>query len=94
MTLETIRDELAKLAGQGWIEREGCYDSIDGCHPIPATLEESAKLPEGWTWQRWNGDWMADISYLTSATVPDTGSELYDRFLLRLRCEQAEKGKQ
>lgn len=108
MTIEEIRDELAMLSGwyiptqapeQWW---NGGISGIGGVlysHPIPATLEEAAKLPEGWTWMRLPSMptgrlvWHAFKQDLSNE-VPDTGSELYDRFLLRLRCEQAEKGKQ
>lgn len=103
MTLDAIRDELAMMAGweidpnRVWF-KEGCVCCVEKWdeHPIPPTLDEAAKLPEGWRWRRWNGDWMAhnaasENGYLSAQTVPDTGSELYDRFALRLACERAER---
>lgn len=117
MTLDEIRDELARLAGweyrdvymaHRWVKDGRCYIK----HPIPATLEEAAKLPEGWRWDVSSDPlptvrgWTAfapgratgaslvraltDDNYVSHVKVPYTGSELYDRFALRLACERAE----
>ena len=52
MTVDEARDELARNAGykptqNHWHHpKHGCCHFND--HPIPATLDEAAKLPEGW----------------------------------------------
>jgi len=81
--IRTIRDEIAGMMGQGWVESEGCYDSIDGCHPVPSTLDGIAALwPKGWEWQRLcDGGWVASKTRKIDdfIEVPDTGDELADR---------------
>lgn len=61
MTLDECRDELARIAGWCVVNNCSCDLATHGpnshwtkdtgdCyrHPIPATLDEAAKLPEGW----------------------------------------------
>jgi hypothetical protein len=108
MTLTEIRDELARLAGWhrhevhgNWVkpDRRPWTEASDN-HPIPATLEEAAKLPDGWSW--WRHHWQGRTvwhgcdgrPFASSPFVPDTGNELYDRFALRLACERAERNQQ
>jgi len=48
-TLEICREDLANI--RGWTFKYGSWwnaVSAGMCHPIPATLDESSKLPEGW----------------------------------------------
>lgn len=106
MTIDDIRDELARREGwkhyhggtieETWLTDDGC-ESLG--HPIPATLDEAAKLPEGWEWARAP---LADGNVVWYARRPtddgypiyflDTGNEMHARFRLRLACTIADEG--
>lgn len=101
MTIEAIRDELARR--DGWyINSRGYWERpIDGDqseHPIPATLDEAARLPGEWnldTMERNEGGthfvhaWQSGTCK-TQSSMADT--ELLARFRLRLACTLADEG--
>lgn len=108
MTIDSIRDELARREGwrftyskhfntETW--QRGDRDLGYWGHPIPATLDEAAKLPEGWEWARAP---LADGNVVWYARRPtddgypiyflDTGNEMHARFRLRLACTLADEG--
>lgn len=76
-------------------------------HPFPPTLDGAASaMPEGWWWTRDGGPtpnpqglllkWSAmqiGANRWGVVTVPDTGNEVYDRYLLAQRAHEAEVGK-
>ncbi len=110
MTLDECRDWLAKDAGwtfrsavgnHWWEQSEG--DPGTTTHPIPATLDEAAKLPERYTWAKhknFSGTKMDGIRNYKAydnrskivCVVEDTGDEKLDRFRLRVACVMHEKG--
>lgn len=102
MTIDDIRDELARREGwenhpeYGWCHPGVQYE--DGRpHPIPATLDEAAKFPEGWKWSVWT-DIHKDVSTIRAQAYEVGGREVYSsgdtemeaRFRLRLACTIAD----
>lgn len=71
-----------------------------GIHPYPATLDGAARaMPDGWIWGRMptnrNGvlEWVAENANLSKGVrTPDTGNEIYDRYLLAKLCIEAKGG--
>lgn len=71
---------------QWWWVADGGREDID--HPFPATIDGAASaLPPGWKWEKCNGflfakrvgdQWGSD----SMIRIDDTGSEIYDRYLL------------
>jgi len=115
MNLDECRDWLAKEAGwtfrsavgnHWWEQSEG--DPGTATHPIPATLDEAAKLPEGWWfWVNYSGttefataDKPFRERYVCEAVTKQTAervrseasTELLARFRLRVACVMHEKG--
>lgn len=69
-------------------------------HPHAATLDAAAAaMPEGWWWMRWHTpdgyEWVAGSKFdaMLSVSTPDTGNEVYDRYLLAREARLAMKGK-
>jgi hypothetical protein len=111
LSLEACRDWLAEY--EGWT-KDGdeythptadvrCY--FPGCrygdHPIPATLEEAAKLPEGWSVDitflahdgLWNvGIWLCrgDDGNPQIITMDADKCEMLSRFRVRVAAKMAE----
>ena len=104
-----VRDEIARMTGYTyvpesssevhadnylahWVDKDGDVDAFRD-HPIPNTLDEAAKLPEGWAVQihqckdfKGNYAWMAH-AYLNNGEADchaDCPTELEARFALRL----------
>lgn len=110
MTIDAICDFYAEREGYrkdahvGWIKPDGFPlkdDAGEYIHPIPATLDEAAKLPEGWVWdcveRARNGKWWARAVrdggqplYTTASAERDT--EMEARFPARLACTLADEG--
>lgn len=103
MSEEACRDYLAERAGwdevdHGWMNS----DELVNDHPIQATLDEAAKLPEGWFLSgpaiyvdnikqeihatAWNGI-NADCCSRGIASTRGENAELLARFRLRCRVE-------
>ena len=69
-------------------------------NPFPATLDGAARaMPDGWIWGRMptnrNGvlEWVAENANLSKGVrTPDTGNEIYDRYLLAKLCIEAKGG--
>lgn len=85
MTIDEIRDQIA--------EWEGCE--------IPYTLDEAAKLPEGWNWNRYLDIahgliWVARRNGLSGPVIAfsDSHNEINDRFRLRHAAMKAERAMQ
>ncbi len=97
-----VRDELARLAGWrniagiGWCHPNVSDDVIQ--HPIPNTLDEAAKLPEGWAWfvrhcRIPRGEWEAQAVWLDGVREDAIGygdTEKEARFSVRLAVEKIE----
>lgn len=98
MTIEAIRDELARREGwenhpeYGWCHPDVQYE--DGRpHPIPATLDEAAKIGNGWMVRVYVNEHGVTIAHATKddAVFERTGdAEMEARFRLRLACTIAD----
>ena len=100
MTTDAIRDELARREGwttteHGWMNDEETVND----HPIPATLDEAAKLPAPWKLS--NLILWADNRIVAEAIWPQCenrpieaigDTELEARFRLRLACTITDEG--
>ena len=95
MTLDEIRDDLARRAG--WLGKGGRWyhpvyhrlGSGQKRHPLPLTRDAAADaMPEGWDWERKDGLWCggkrggARQTMWHMVSVPDTGDEIDDRYRL------------
>ena len=102
-----VRDALARLAfwckpdpergRRFWYNEKTAKHSAD--HPIPNTLDEAAKLPEGWFWSalhdRSNGDFRVAACHIGKAIRHEVvgmwkPSEKTARFETRLGVEKIE----
>lgn len=90
-------DGYVKVTSDGWMK----YSKIVA-HPIPPTLDEAAKLPEGWMWSHYMGEyWLAGYfpnwnpesrhPAKKSVSMKDSGNERLDRFRLRVAVALAAK---
>lgn len=107
MTLDEVRDEIARL--EGWVYNpnaefrdeawmRGKQQMPRDRHPIPATLDAAAELPEGWiylsvVWLNGVRLWQAAaLSTKTWTDITTSGTaELLARFRLRLAVLRATK---
>ena len=117
MTVEECRDWLADKAG--WVKVKGTYGEgtwrhrstlHDPCsnwgHPIPETLDEAARLPEGWLVEieinstpecackasqyKWNPTVLRWLEWSGFRVYSQAETELLARFRLRVAVEMAE----
>lgn len=95
MTVEECRDELARNAGYKPTQNHWHHPGHGCCHfnshPIPATLDEAAKLPEGWYFslcQQFGGNWGASASKRPLYETKTGTTELEARFRLRVAVER------
>lgn len=91
------------INGTHWVDRETgdvVFDSegLINC-PFEPTLDDAARaMPEGWTWRRnetWDDSlvWRAKSTSEQLVSVPDTGDETRDRYLLAALAREAEGGR-
>jgi hypothetical protein len=104
VSLEAIRNELAVMDGWRkelrhvhangkkqyvWIKHNG-EETFD--HPYPATRDGAADaLLEGWKWEKYTSAWLAWIGWEPCIEVPDTGDEIFDRYLLAYKVRKVQK---
>ena len=98
-TLDELRNWLAE--DDGWQLHEDGLWYIPGefpakDHPYPPTLDGAAKaLPEGWKWSRDYGEcWRAWVGLEPYVEVPDTKSEIADRYRLAVMTRLAGRSNQ
>jgi hypothetical protein len=96
-TMDGWRKELRHVHADGkkqyvWIKDNG-EETFD--HPYPATRDGAADaLPDGWKWEKassvWLSTWVTWIKGEPYIEVPDTGDEIFDRYLLAYKVRKAQ----